>query len=84
MDVAVDVDEMVVVPVDNEAVLIAEGIAADTDVVEVLVCSNCDGCWLSKLEAVSFISFKFIFERLSPSLFANDDGCRGVGEVLKF
>lgn len=44
MDVAVDVDEMVVVPVDNEAALVAEGIAADTDVVEVLDCSNCDGC----------------------------------------
>lgn len=44
MDVAVDVDEMVVVPVESDAVLVEDGRlkAVDTVVVdEVLECSNC-------------------------------------------
>jgi len=36
IDVAVDVDEMVVVPVDKEAVLVAEEMTADTPAVELL------------------------------------------------
>jgi hypothetical protein len=42
MDVAVDVDEMVVVPVESEAVLVADGrLKAVETVVDVLGCSYC-------------------------------------------